>query len=93
MSAFCERGLCLKTNVPGLMIRNSFSLLESENKTSYMTPTDSDDNIYKGVSQYQSLLLTTVLLKNTPTYRMQDQISLTPAFKPFIASANLVMLY
>ena len=68
MSAFYERGLCLKTNVPGLMIGNSFSLLESENKTLYMTPTDSDDNIYKGVSQYQSLLLTTVLLKNTPTY-------------------------
>ena len=70
MSAFYERGLCLKTNVPSFIIGNSFSLLESENKTLYMTPTDSDDNIYKGVSQYQSLLLTTVLLKNTPTYRI-----------------------
>ena len=58
-----------------------------------MTPTDSDDSIYKGVLRYQSLLPTTVFLKNTPTNRMQDQISLTPAFKPFIASANLVMLY
>ena len=70
MSAFYERGLCLKTNVPSFMIGNSFSLLESENKTLYMTPTDSDDNIYKGVLRYQSLLLTTVLLKNTPTYRI-----------------------
>ena len=70
MSDFNERGLCLKTNVPGFMIGNSFSLLESENKTLYMKPTDSDDNIYKGVSQYQLLLLTTVLLKNTPTYRI-----------------------
>ena len=70
MSAFYERGLCLKTNVPGLMIGNSFSLLESENKILYMTPTDSDDSIYKGVLRYQSLLLTTVLLKNTPTNRI-----------------------
>ena len=72
MPAFHERGLCLKTNVPGFMIGNSFSLLESENKILYMTPTDSDDSIYKGVLQYQSLLPTTVLLKNTPTNRIAE---------------------
>lgn len=50
MSDFNERGLCLKTTVPGLMIGNSFSLHETEKKILYMTPTDSDDSIYKGVS-------------------------------------------